>query len=51
MEAYVDFKKDKESDYSYRMNSEGKAYQYNCSNGNDLKRNSVRSSPSNTISS
>lgn len=32
-EAYVDFKKDKESDYSYRMNSEGKAYQYNCSNG------------------
>ncbi|AQQ62642.1 MULTISPECIES: DUF3139 domain-containing protein [Bacillus] len=33
VEAYVDFKKDKESDYSYRMNSEGKAYQYNCSNG------------------
>lgn len=32
-EAYVDFKNDKESDYSYRMNSEGKAYQYNCSNG------------------
>ncbi|MDA1566360.1 DUF3139 domain-containing protein [Bacillus thuringiensis] len=32
-EAYVDFKIDKESDYSYRMNSEGKAYQYNCSNG------------------
>ncbi|MBE7120922.1 DUF3139 domain-containing protein [Bacillus cereus] len=32
-EAYVDFKKDKESDYSYRMNSEGKAYQYSCSNG------------------
>lgn len=32
-EAYVDFKKDKEFDYSYRMNSEGKAYQYNCSNG------------------
>ncbi|MCU5744896.1 DUF3139 domain-containing protein, partial [Bacillus cereus] len=32
-EAYVDFKKDKESDYSYRMNSEGKAFQYNCSNG------------------
>ncbi|PER54123.1 DUF3139 domain-containing protein [Bacillus thuringiensis] len=32
-EAYVDFKKDKESDYPYRMNSEGKAYQYNCSNG------------------
>lgn len=32
-EAYVDFKKDKESDYSYRMNSEGTAYQYNCSNG------------------
>ncbi|WP_226545416.1 DUF3139 domain-containing protein [Bacillus thuringiensis] len=33
VEAYVDFKKDKESDYSYRMNSEGKAYQYSCSNG------------------
>ncbi|MGE7861088.1 DUF3139 domain-containing protein [Bacillus mobilis] len=32
-EAYVDFKKDKESDYSYRMNNEGKAYQYSCSNG------------------
>ena len=32
-EAYVNFKKDKESDYSYRMNSEGKAYQYSCSNG------------------
>lgn len=32
-EAYVDFKKDKKSDYSYRMNSEGKAYQYSCSNG------------------
>ncbi|MGE6959318.1 DUF3139 domain-containing protein [Bacillus thuringiensis] len=32
-EVYVDFKNDKESDYSYRMNSEGKAYQYNCSNG------------------
>ncbi|TXR84140.1 DUF3139 domain-containing protein [Bacillus sp. BF9-10] len=32
-EAYVDFKKDKESDYSYRMNSKGKAYQYSCSNG------------------
>lgn len=43
VEAYVDFKKDKESDYSYRMNSEGKAYQYNCSNGKCiLKRNSVR---------
>ncbi|TPV46805.1 DUF3139 domain-containing protein [Bacillus dicomae] len=33
VEAYVDFKNDKESDYSYRMNSEGKAYQYSCSNG------------------
>ncbi|HHK5550260.1 DUF3139 domain-containing protein [Bacillus tropicus] len=32
-EAYVDFKKDKKSDYSYRMNNEGKAYQYSCSNG------------------
>ncbi|HDR4561354.1 DUF3139 domain-containing protein [Bacillus cereus] len=32
-EAYVDFKKDRESDYSYRMNNEGKAYQYSCSNG------------------
>ncbi|MED0933119.1 DUF3139 domain-containing protein [Bacillus mobilis] len=32
-EAYVDFKKDRESDYSYRMNSEGRAYQYSCSNG------------------
>ncbi|MGH1296807.1 DUF3139 domain-containing protein [Bacillus pretiosus] len=31
-EAYVDFKKDKESDYSYRMNNEGTAYQYSCSN-------------------
>ena len=42
-EAYVDFKKDKESDYSYRMNNEGNAYQYSCSNGNvSLKRNSVR---------
>lgn len=33
VEAYVDFKNDKESDYSYHMNSEGKAYQYSCSNG------------------
>ncbi|MGD6892567.1 DUF3139 domain-containing protein [Bacillus mobilis] len=33
-EAYVDFKKDKKSNYSYRMNNEGKAYQYSCSNGN-----------------
>jgi hypothetical protein len=32
-EAYVDFKKDKESDYSYRMNGQGTAYQYRCSNG------------------
>ncbi|PEA78326.1 DUF3139 domain-containing protein [Bacillus wiedmannii] len=32
-EAYVNFKKDKKSDYSYRMNNEGKAYQYSCSNG------------------
>ena len=32
-EAYVDFKKDEKSDYSYRMNNEGKAYQYSCSNG------------------
>ncbi|MDF9530947.1 hypothetical protein P5783_30285, partial [Bacillus cereus] len=32
-EAFVDFKKDKEPDYSYRMNSEGKAYQYSCNNG------------------
>ncbi|PKJ55107.1 DUF3139 domain-containing protein [Bacillus sp. SN10] len=31
-EAYVDFKKDKKSDYSYRMNNEGKSYQYSCSN-------------------
>ena len=36
-EAYVDFKKDKESDYSYRMNNEGNAYQYSCSNGNVFK--------------
>ena len=42
-EAYVDFKNDKESDYSYRMNSEGRAYQYSCSNGKCiLKKNSVR---------
>ncbi|MFE9079113.1 DUF3139 domain-containing protein [Bacillus mobilis] len=33
VEAYVDFKKDKESHYSYRMNNEGKAYQFSCSNG------------------
>ncbi|WP_116443006.1 DUF3139 domain-containing protein [Bacillus wiedmannii] len=32
-EAYVDFTKDKETHYSYRMNNEGKAYQYSCSNG------------------
>ncbi|MGK8833179.1 DUF3139 domain-containing protein [Bacillus paranthracis] len=32
-EAYVDFKKVEKSDYSYRMNNEGKAYQYSCSNG------------------
>ncbi|MGN4444160.1 DUF3139 domain-containing protein [Bacillus cereus group sp. MYBK79-1] len=31
-EAYVDFKKDKESHYSYRMNSEGRAYQHSCNN-------------------
>lgn len=32
-EAFVDFKKDKESHYVYRMNNEGKAYQYSCKNG------------------
>ncbi|SCM93965.1 Uncharacterized protein BWINRASL_01798 [Bacillus mycoides] len=32
-EAFIDFKKDKESDYTYRMNNEGIAYQYSCSNG------------------
>ncbi len=44
-------KKDKESDYSYRMNSEGKAYQYSCSNGKCMyKENSVRRYAPNTIS-
>ncbi|KFN03379.1 hypothetical protein DJ93_4383 [Bacillus clarus] len=31
--AFVDFEKDKESHYVYRMNNEGKAYQYSCKNG------------------
>ncbi|OSX93771.1 hypothetical protein BTJ44_01038 [Bacillus mycoides] len=30
--AFVDFKENKGFDYTYRMNNEGKTYQYSCSN-------------------